>query len=68
MSSLQRAVGERGGQIPAGPPQGKLAPEGLSPAAPTLPAQSRTGRRAVASGQGTYREPHEVGKRGGHIQ
>jgi hypothetical protein len=42
------------------------APLGLSPAALTLPAQRRTGRRAVASGQGTYSEPHSVGERGGH--
>ena len=42
------------GQIPAGPPQGKLAPSGLSPAAPVLPAQGGTGRRANASGVGPY--------------
>ena len=28
------------------------APEGLSPAAPSLPAQAGTGRRAAASGGG----------------
>ena len=39
-------------QFPAGPPLGKLAPSGLSPAAPSLPAQTGTGRRATASGNG----------------
>ena len=60
--------GTQGGeQFPAGPPQGKLAPSGLSAAAPVLPAQDRTARRAVDSVVGTSREPHGVGERGGHI-
>ncbi len=57
---------QRGGmQFPDGPPRGELAPSGLSAAAPTLPAQDWTARRAVASGIGTSREPHAVGERGG---
>ena len=44
----------------AGPPQASTAPEGLRPAAPSLPAQDGTGRRAVASGEGTTSAVHEV--------
>lgn len=40
---------------------------GLSIAAQTLPAQSRTSRRAVASDRGANTEPHTVGGHGGHI-
>jgi len=60
------------GQFSAGPPQGsrsaaepKLAPSGLSPAAPGLPAQAGTGRRDADSGSGLYSDPHAVGERGG---
>ena len=35
-------------------------PEGLSPAGPSLPAQTRTGRRAAASGCGTSSEDTTV--------
>ena len=42
------------------PPQGAKAPSGLSPAAPILPAQDGTGRRAVASGIGLSSAAHEV--------
>jgi len=41
-------------QFLAGPPQGKLAPSGLSPAAHVLPAQDGKGRRAVDSVVGPY--------------
>jgi len=44
----------------AGPPQARPAPEGLRPAAPSLPAQAWTGRRAVASGEGTSSAAHAV--------
>jgi hypothetical protein len=44
----------------AGPPQGKFAPLGLSPAAPILPAQDGTGRRADESVVGTSSAGHEV--------
>ena len=44
----------------AGPPQGETAPSGLSPAAPDLPAQAGTGRRAADSGSGLYSAAHEV--------
>lgn len=40
-------------QFFAGPPQEKLASEGLSAAAPSVPAHIVTARRAVASGVGT---------------
>jgi RND family efflux transporter MFP subunit len=52
------------GQFPAGPPQGKLAPSGLSPAAPNVPAHIGTGRRDSASGSGmssAVREATSVG-------
>ncbi len=41
------------------------APAGLSSAAPGLPAQTGTERRAGASGDGTSSEPHAMGERGG---
>jgi len=44
----------------AGPPQARSAPEGLRPAAPSLPAQDGTARRAIASGEGTTSAVHEV--------
>ncbi len=47
-----------------GPPLGTRAPSGLSPAAPSLPAQGGTGRRVVASGIGTSSEPQKVGSVG----
>jgi drug/metabolite transporter (DMT)-like permease len=47
-------------QFSAGPPQGKLAPSGLSAAAPDLPAQVWTARRASASGASTSSVLHEV--------
>ncbi|WP_332778153.1 sterol desaturase family protein [Polaromonas sp.] len=57
-------------QFSAGPPQGKLAPEGLTSAAPSLPAQAWTDGRAAASRSGTsseVREATSVGVRlGGH--
>ena len=43
-----------------GPPLEKLAPSGLSAAAPILPAQDWTARRAVASGIGPSSAVHEV--------
>ena len=49
----------------AGPPQAARAPEGLTTAAPNLPAQVWTGGRASASGAGTSSDPHEMGERGG---
>ena len=61
-----------GGQFFDGPPlvleerrSQKLAPEGLTTAAPSLPGQVWTGGRASASGAGTSRESHAVGERGG---
>ena len=61
-------VGNFGGEMSAdGPPLGAKAPPGLSAAAPGLPSQAWTARRDVASGIGLYREPHEVGNRGGDI-
>ena len=48
-------------QFPAGPPQGELAPSGLSAAAPILPAQDWTARRAVASGIGPSSDPRSGG-------
>ncbi len=44
---------------PGRPKQG-TAPSGLSPAAPSLPAQGGTGRRVVASGIGLSSAAHEV--------
>jgi len=49
------------------PPLGARAPSGLSPAAPSLPAQGGTGRRVVASGIGTSSQPHKVGSMGAKI-
>ena len=49
----------------AQPPQGAKAPMGLSPAAPSLPAQPGTGRGAAASGNGSSRELREASERGG---
>jgi hypothetical protein len=40
----------------AGPSQGRADPEGLTTAAPSLPAQVGTGGRAAASRSGTYSE------------
>jgi len=60
MSRAVHEVTSVGGQFPAGPPQGKLAPSGLSPAALVLPAQDGTGRRAVDSVVGAYSAVHEV--------
>jgi len=54
-------------QFPAGPPQGKSVPSGLSPAAPGLPAQAGTGRRDADFGSGLSSERHAVGERGGKI-
>ena len=51
LPAMNRAGGGAG-QFSAGPPQGKLAPSGLSPAALDLPAQIGTGRRVAASGSG----------------
>ncbi len=48
----------------AGPSQGAKTPSGLSPAAPSLPAQTGTGRRDAGSGSGTssaVREATSVG-------
>ncbi|MDP2450764.1 MAG: molybdopterin-binding protein [Polaromonas sp.] len=59
-SSIQ--PGPRNGLSPAA---GAAAPEGLTTAAPNLPAQVWTGGRADASGVGTYSDPHAVGERGG---
>ena len=47
-------------KFPDGPPLGKLAPTGLSAAAPISPARDWTAQRAVASGIGLSSEPHEV--------
>jgi predicted alpha/beta-fold hydrolase len=50
-------------QFSAGPPQGKLAPEGLEPAAPSLLEQVWTGDRGEASGEprpARSRELHAV--------
>src|SRR3989442_4080516 len=47
-------------QFPAGPPQGKLAPEGLEPAAPNLLEQVWTGDRGEASGEPRPARPREV--------
>jgi hypothetical protein len=44
----------------AGPSQVAKAPSGLSFAAPSLPAQVGTKRRAVASGIGKFSAAHEV--------
>ena len=44
----------------AGPPQGAKAPEGLTPAAPILPAQVGTGVRVAASRSGPSSAAHEV--------
>ena len=41
------------------------APSGLSAAAPSLPAQAWTARRAIASGDQPVQAPHEVGDHGG---
>jgi molybdopterin-biosynthesis enzyme MoeA-like protein len=60
--------GERGGEFPAGPPQGKSAPSGLEPAAPSLLEQGWTGDRGEASCEprpARPRDPHRVGERGG---
>ena len=52
------------GPSAAGPPQGASAPSGLRPAAPSLPAQAWTGRRAAASGGDSFSEPREAGSVG----
>ncbi len=44
----------------------KITPEGLTSAAPSLPAQAWTDGRATASRSGTSRELHVVSERGGH--
>ncbi len=49
------------GEFSAGPPQGKSAPEGLEPAAPSLPEQVWTGDRGEAS-----REPRPARPRALH--
>ncbi len=49
----------------AGPPQGARAPEGLTAAAPGLPAQAGTDGRAVASRSGTSSEDTSVPSVGG---
>ncbi|WP_332777881.1 aminoglycoside phosphotransferase family protein [Polaromonas sp.] len=54
-------------QFSDGPPLGKLAPEGLTSAAPSLPAQAGTDGRAAASRSGTssaVREATSVGALG----
>src|SRR5437899_3126995 len=43
-----------------GPPLGKIAPEGLTSAAPSLPAQAWTDGRAAESRSGTSSALHEV--------
>ncbi|WP_332775898.1 molybdopterin molybdotransferase MoeA [Polaromonas sp.] len=52
------------GRFAAGPPQGETAPEGLTSAAPSLPAQAWTDGRAAASRSGTSSEPREAGSVG----
>ena len=55
---LEAAAGASG-QFFDGPPLEKLAPSGLSAAAPILPAQDGTARRAVASGNQPVQRPAE---------
>jgi 3-phosphoshikimate 1-carboxyvinyltransferase len=53
--------------LAAGPPQGEAAPEGLTAAAPGLPAQTGTAGRGAASGTAAAckaSEPHAVGSVG----
>ncbi|WP_332777879.1 MFS transporter [Polaromonas sp.] len=50
----------------AGPPQARPALSGLTPAAPSLPAQAWSGGRAAASRSGTSSEVHEVTSVGAH--
>ena len=65
MSESIAAAGDGTRQFFDGPPLEKLAPSGLSAAAPILPAQDWTARSDVASGIGLSSAPHAVGKRGG---
>lgn len=54
----------------ARPPEGASAPEGLTAAAPGLPAQTGTVGRGAASGSAAAckaSDPHAVGERGGRI-
>src|SRR4051794_11277640 len=54
----------------AGPSQGAGAPEGLKPAAPSLPAQAWTGDRDEGSHESRParpRDPQAAGERGGHF-
>jgi methionyl-tRNA formyltransferase len=46
--------------FPPGRPKENTAPTGLSAAAPILPMQDWTARRAIASGDGTYSAAHAV--------
>jgi HAD superfamily hydrolase (TIGR01490 family) len=51
-------------QFSDGPPLEKLAPSGLSAAAPILPAQDGTARRAIASGDRPVQQPRKAGSVG----
>jgi multidrug efflux pump subunit AcrB len=52
---------------PPGHPKAATAPEGLSPAAPSLPAQTGTGQRAAVSGGGLSSEENAVASVGVNI-
>ena len=52
----------------AGPPQASPAPEGLTSAAPSLPAQAWTDGRAAASRSGTSSALHEVFSKSGEAK
>ena len=54
-------------QFPAGPPLEKLAPSGLSAAAPDVPAHIGTARRASASGTSTSSAAHAVASVGASL-
>ena len=58
------SASKKKGQFFDGPPLEKLAPPGLSAAAPILPAQDGTTRSDLASGMGHVSEPRKAGSVG----
>ena len=66
-SNAYRCMDNGSAAASAGPPQARPAPSGLSAAAPNLPAQVGTARRADASGISTSSEPRTAGSVGAYV-
>ncbi len=66
LKKIKRIIAKADASATAGPPQGGTAPEGLTTAAPSLPAQAGTGGRGAASRGDMSSAAHEVASMGAH--